>query len=215
MKRLGGLPLALASAGTTVAADRVAKIWAEHRLAAGPCRPDSDSCIDLAFGARFHLVYNHGAAFSTGTSLGPLFGLVAAVMTVLLLRLAATSPDRVRSLLFGLIAGGAFGNLVDRVVRASDGPLSGGVVDFVDVQWWPVFNVADAAVVVGVIMFLLYSMRQADTGDTDTGEADTGEADTGDAGSDDADAGDADADTAGSDDADADTAQSAVESSGG
>ena len=188
MKRLGGLPLALASAGTTVAADRVAKIWAEHRLAAGPCRPDSDSCIDLAFGARFHLVYNHGAAFSTGTSLGPLFGLVAAVMTVLLLRLAATSPDRVRSLLFGLIAGGAFGNLVDRVVRASDGPLSGGVVDFVDVQWWPVFNVADAAVVVGVVMFVLYSMRQPDTG----------EADTGDAGSDDADA-----------------AQSAVESSGG
>lgn len=160
VKGLGGLPVALSAAVLTVGADRAAKIWAEHRLVAGPCRPEAGNCIDLVLGARFHLVYNHGAAFSTGTTLGPLFGLVAAVMTVLLLRLAATSPDRVRSLLFGLIAGGAFGNLIDRVIRATDGVLSGAVIDFVDFQWWPVFNVADAAVVIGVILFVLHSMRQ-------------------------------------------------------
>jgi len=51
------------------------------------------------------------------------------------------------------------GNLSDRLLRAGDGFLGGAVVDFVDLQWWPVFNVADAAVVVGGLMLVLDSMR--------------------------------------------------------
>ena len=47
----------------------------------------------------------------------------------------------------GLIVGGALGNLVDRAFRGDAGFLQGAVVDFIDVQWWPVFNVADMAVV--------------------------------------------------------------------
>ena len=55
-----------------------------------------------------------------------------------------------------MVLGGAVGNLPDRAFRAGDGFLGGGVVDFVDLQWWPVFNVADAAIVVGAIgLFLL------------------------------------------------------------
>ncbi len=161
--RLRGLPLALAVALVTIGVDRATKVWAERRLVAGPCQPGGRECIDLVGSLRFHLIYNPGAAFSKGLGLGPLFGVVAAVMAVILLRLAATTRDRVRVVLFGLIAGGAVGNLIDRVVRAESGFLSGSVVDFIDLQWWPVFNVADAAVVCGVIAFVVRSM-QADAG---------------------------------------------------
>jgi len=173
--RVRGLTLALAVALVTIGLDRVTKVWAERNLVAGPCRPGGDECIDLVGSLRLHLIYNPGAAFSKGLGLGPLFGVVAAVMTVVLLRLAATSTDRVRVVLFGLIAGGAVGNLIDRVVRAESGFLSGSVIDFIDLQWWPVFNVADAAVVCGVIAFLVWSMR-ADLTAGGSGDGPDGEA---------------------------------------
>jgi signal peptidase II len=57
----------------------------------------------------------------------------------------------------GLVLGGAVGNLTDRVIR---GPgFSGEVVDFLDLQVWPVFNVADSAIVVGAALLLLSSFR--------------------------------------------------------
>ena len=49
----------------------------------------------------------------------------------------------------GLVIGGAIGNVLDRLFRAGDGFLGGAVVDFIDLQWWPVFNVADMAITVG------------------------------------------------------------------
>ena len=55
--------------------------------------------------------------------------------------------------------GGAVGNLGDRLLRDADGFLDGRVVDFVDLQWWPVFNVADAAIVVGGILLLALRTR--------------------------------------------------------
>ncbi|MBB1038691.1 signal peptidase II, partial [Dietzia natronolimnaea] len=58
----------------------------------------------------------------------------------------------------GLILGGAAGNLVDRYLR-SPGVLRGHVVDFVSVGWWPVFNVADSSLVVGVIVVAVAVFR--------------------------------------------------------
>jgi len=57
----------------------------------------------------------------------------------------------------GMILGGALGNLVDRFFR-SPGPLRGHVVDFFSVGWWPVFNVADPAVVGGAILLVGLSL---------------------------------------------------------
>ena len=57
----------------------------------------------------------------------------------------------------GLLIGGALGNLVDRVFRG-DGWLHGAVVDFIDVQWWPIFNVADIGVTCGAVLFALSSL---------------------------------------------------------
>ncbi|MCP4222872.1 MAG: signal peptidase II [Actinomycetia bacterium] len=142
--------------------DQATKVWADNRLTAGPCLPGGDECIDLVLGLRFHLVHNQGAAFSTGPQLGPVFGLVALLMSVVLFNLARKRNDALGQVLLGLIAGGAIGNLIDRIVRAGDGLLSGAVIDFIDVRWWPVFNVADSAVVVGVIALIVYSFLEAD-----------------------------------------------------
>jgi len=58
-----------------------------------------------------------------------------------------------------VVAGGAAGNLLDRLFRTGDdSPLTGAVVDFIDVEWYAVFNVADAAVVVGLIWFVLLEL---------------------------------------------------------
>ena len=54
--------------------------------------------------------------------------------------------------------GGVLGNVIDRIARTGDGFLGGKVVDFIDLQWWPIFNFADVALVVELptVMFLRY-----------------------------------------------------------
>ena len=61
--------------------------------------------------------------------------------------------------LLGMILGGAVGNLADRAARAGDGFLGGAVVDFIDLQWWPVFNAADSAIVVAGVILVLTAPR--------------------------------------------------------
>jgi hypothetical protein len=74
----------------------------------------------------------------------------------------------------GLVVGGAVGNLADRAFRAGDGLFGGGVVDFVDLQWWPVFNVADVCVVVGACLLFVVQWREADDEGADpAGDGDT------------------------------------------
>ena len=74
------------------------------------------------------------------------------------------SDTRVGAVAAGLVAGGAIGNLVDRAFRSGPwgeeaGFMGGAVVDFIDAQWWPVFNMADVAIVIGAVMLVLVSMR--------------------------------------------------------
>jgi signal peptidase II len=58
-----------------------------------------------------------------------------------------------------LIAGGALGNIIDRLCRDS-GWMRGRVVDFVDLQWWPVFNVADSAITIGAVLLVIRSFLE-------------------------------------------------------
>ena len=111
---------------------------------------------------QLRLVYNQGAAF--GLHLGPwsrwIFLLTALVAIVLLYRLARSSSPRdiVRQVSCGLVAGGAAGNLVDRIRSAQ------GVVDFIDVgvglTRWPTFNVADMGVSCGAIVLAISLWRE-------------------------------------------------------
>ena len=97
-------------------------------------------------------VRNSGAAFGMFPQGGTLFLAIAVVVVCAIawyyLQRAHTSPLWVR-LSLGLMLGGALGNLVDRV-------RFGYVVDFIDLGWWPVFNVADSSIVVGVTLLAVY-----------------------------------------------------------
>lgn len=148
------LKLALPVALGVVLVDQLTKRWALSALEPVACS-EPDACIDLFAGIRFHLVFNTGAAFTRGSGYGPVLAVLAIVMSGFLFYLASRREDRLGVALFGAIAGGAIGNLIDRIFRAEDGALSGAVVDFIDLGWWPVFNIADSAIVVGVIVIIV------------------------------------------------------------
>ncbi|MGK8524592.1 signal peptidase II [Nocardia asteroides] len=103
--------------------------------------------------ARLSLVRNPGAAFSMATGMTWLLTLVAAAVVVGVVRIGRTLRSLGWAIGLGLVLGGALGNLMDRLFRAP-GPLQGHVVDFVAVGWWPVFNVADSAIVCGAILLV-------------------------------------------------------------
>jgi signal peptidase II len=132
--------------------DQVSKQWALDNL--------GDRSIDIVGSLRLHLTFNTGAAFSGGAGFGPMIAVaVAVIVVVLLVQRHRVIHSVLGAVAVGLIAGGAMGNLADRVLRAGDGFLGGAVVDFVDLQWWPVFNVADAAVVIGGLALVFESYR--------------------------------------------------------
>ena len=103
------------------------------------------------------LIRNPGAAFSMATGMTWLLTLVAIAVVVGVIRIGRTLRSPWWALGLGLVLGGALGNLIDRLFRAP-GPLQGHVVDFVSVGWWPVFNVADPAVVGGAILLVGLSL---------------------------------------------------------
>ena len=150
--------LVVGSAALVLLADQLTKWWAVSELAPDPTSPGR--VIDVVWKLRFNYAENTGMAFSQGASSGRWIGLVVIVIVIVLVLFAARSTSRVQVVLLGVIIGGALGNLVDRAARADDGWLSGAVVDFIDFQFWPVFNIADAAVVVGGLMLVIYSMRE-------------------------------------------------------
>ncbi|HAX05037.1 MAG TPA: signal peptidase II [Acidimicrobiaceae bacterium] len=131
------------SAVFVIAADQWSKYWAVDAL--------SDRTIDVVWKLRFHLTGNTGFAFSTGQGLGPVLGVVALVVVVVLWRMRSRFSGAVFTLSLGLVLGGACGNLIDRALR-TPGWGRGAVVDFIDLQFWPVFNVADMAIVFGVLL---------------------------------------------------------------
>jgi signal peptidase II len=104
---------------------------------------------------RLNLTFNTGAAFSQGEGFGPIIGVLAGAVAIGLLWSGRTVPTRLGAVAVGLVLGGAAGNLADRAFREGDGVMGGAVVDFVDLQWYPVFNVADVAVVGGALLLLL------------------------------------------------------------
>ncbi|SUZ75873.1 uncharacterized protein METZ01_LOCUS28727, partial [marine metagenome] len=128
---------------TTIALDQLSKAWAVAAL--------DDRSIEVLWKLRLHLTTNTGFAFSSGQGLGPLLGLVAAFVIILLWKMRARFSSRHGVISLGLVLGGACGNLTDRLFRAP-GWGRGAVVDFIDFRFWPVFNLADAAIVVGVIL---------------------------------------------------------------
>jgi signal peptidase II len=141
-------PLIIAT--VVIVVDQLTKHWALNALADGP--------IDVIWTLRFNLAFNKGMSFSRGEWLGPVVPFLAIGVAIVLLVAVKRSPSPWFAAAVGLVIGGALGNVVDRVFR-NDGGLSGAVVDFIDVQWWPIFNVADMAVVVGGGLLLWLTLQ--------------------------------------------------------
>jgi signal peptidase II len=97
----------------------------------------------------------------------------------ILLRTGRQATRPLAAVALGMVVGGALGNLSDRAFREGEGFLGGGVVDFIDLQWWPIFNVADMGVVCGAILLVMLSWREPDpapepgAGGSPSAEADT------------------------------------------
>ena len=132
--------------------DQLTKEWALRALEDGP--------IEGPLGSSLRLIYNTGSAFSLGTSFGQLFGVIAIVVAISLFWVVRRIHHRGVVLGLGLIQGGAVGNVLDRLFRDGDGLLGGPVIDFLEMgSWWPVFNFADVAIVVGGALVVLYGAR--------------------------------------------------------
>lgn len=142
-------------AAAIVICDQASKTWALHH--AVPAR-------HVLWTLWFDLTFNRGAAFGLGGGVTPLvevgvFVVVAGL--VVLGRRSDWGSSWPVSVALGLILGGAAGNLGDRFFRHIPGH-SGGVVDFIAVarvgqhDWWPVFNIADSGIVVGVAVVVIY-----------------------------------------------------------
>ncbi|URN00460.1 signal peptidase II [Actinomadura madurae] len=101
---------------------------------------------------------NSGAAFSIGTGYTIVFTLIACGVVVAILRTARNLRSVPWAVCLGLLLGGAIGNLLDRLLR-SPAPLKGHVVDWIQLPHWPVFNLADSAIVCGGVLAVLLAAR--------------------------------------------------------
>jgi signal peptidase II len=145
------MALLFATAAVVVALDQGTKTWAEHHL--------SNRTIHLVWTLRLRLEFNPGIAFSLGRGSTALVTVVAAAILAAVIVLAWRSSGRLLGIAFGLVMGGAAGNLIDRLLRHNGGQ----VIDFIDPRWWPVFNVADMAISCGVILALLVTVSTGAT----------------------------------------------------
>jgi signal peptidase II len=130
--------------------DQAAKAWALANLEPGVRRPLVGDLLGL------QLIRNPGAALSIATGLTWVLTIVAVVVVVVVLRTSRKIGSTGWAVTFGLLLGGAVGNLIDRLVR-EPGPLRGEVVDFLAYGSLFIGNLADIAIVVaaGLVMVLV------------------------------------------------------------
>ncbi|GAA2186023.1 hypothetical protein GCM10009786_04940 [Leucobacter alluvii] len=141
-----------AIAALTIAFDVISKQLALHFL-------DTENRIPL-LGDHFglQLAFNTGAAFSIGSQLTPFITLLGIVASVLLVRAALRTEHRIYAASIGLILGGAFGNLTDRIF-APPGFGSGAVTDFLTYGQLFIGNIADVAIGAGVVLYGIGALR--------------------------------------------------------
>jgi signal peptidase II len=137
----GGAPAAIATAGIVVALDQATKQLAIANI-------DRGEHVNVFFGLDITNTRNTGVAFGAFEGAGLVVAILIGISLALLVGYFLVHRDMpLLWLPVGLLLGGALGNLAD---RARDG----AVIDFIDPVAWPAFNLADACIVVGVVMLL-------------------------------------------------------------
>jgi signal peptidase II len=141
--------LAGALGGLVFAADQAAKASIEAHLVPG-------EYVGVLGPLELTLSHNRGVAFGLAGGAGPKLVLVTAVALGVIGYLFARSPQRQGMwIAVGLVAGGALGNLADRI-------RAGSVTDFVAVGSWPPFNLADVSITLGVLLLVFLYLRDAE-----------------------------------------------------
>ncbi len=142
-------------ASAVVAADQFTKQLALDRLQEAP--------YDLIEGVlTFRLTYNSGGAFGLLQGFPFVFLIATLVIVFGIIVGVRRLTDARWAPPLGLVLGGGLGNAADRLFRDT----GGGVVDFIDLHVWPVFNVADMAIVLGALAILLVGWRDTSSGDS-------------------------------------------------
>lgn len=140
-----------------VVLDQLTKFWAQQvllpRILAGEGPVEVIGSL-----LRFTYAENTGAAFSLGTGYTWVFTLIACVVVVVIIRVSRKLGSVAWAIALGGLLGGAVGNLIDRLFRAP-GIGRGFVVDFIQVPYWPIFNIADSFVVCSAIAMVILSWR--------------------------------------------------------
>ena len=152
------LRLTMAIALAVIAIDQLSKHWAVNALTGEPPQ-------HVVWTLQWNLSFNSGMAFSTGQGIGPIIGLVALVVIVVVVLGVRKNQNPLVAVAAGFVAAAARERRgqrhrdveSDRLFRG-DGWLHGSVVDFIDFQWFPIFNVADMGVNIGGALFVLWSL---------------------------------------------------------
>ena len=145
--------IAAAVGSAVVALDQVTKTWALHHL-------DNGHTIHIVGSLQLNLTFNPGVAFGLGKGSTSVIALIGVVVLVLLATVGrAGITNRLQAVAVALVLGGAVGNMADRLVRHHHG----AVIDFIDLQWWPVFNVADSAITCGAVLLVLSGLLHGRT----------------------------------------------------
>ncbi|GAB3431374.1 signal peptidase II [Flindersiella endophytica] len=139
-------------AAVVVVVDQATKWWAVSALT------DAEPVQVIGELIRLRLLYNPGAAFSIGTGFTWVFAIFAGVAVLAIAYVARRVRSRAWTVALGLLLGGAFTHLLDRLFR-QPGFARGHVVDFIDYAGFFVGNVADIALVAGMALTLLLSLR--------------------------------------------------------
>lgn len=137
--------LAFGTALLVIGLDQLTKYFAVRELTGQPPLHVIDGIVQL------RLIRNSGAAFSIATGMTWLLTALSATVCAVIVRYAFRLGSVWWALALGLMLGGAIGNLFDRFLRAP-GFARGHVVDFIELPHYPIFNVADSAVVTGAVM---------------------------------------------------------------
>ena len=140
-----------------IAVDQLTKFWAQEYLL--PRRTSGEGPIEiLGSFLKFTYAENTGAAFSIGTGITWIFTLIAFVVVFVIFRYARKLASLPWALALGGLLGGSLGNLIDRMFRAP-GPFQGFVVDFIQLPYWAIFNIADMSIVISGIGIAILLVR--------------------------------------------------------
>lgn len=140
--------------------DRITKAWAEGSLL--PRELAGDGPVEvIGTILQFRYVENTGASFSIGVGYTWVFTIIAIVVAIAILRVARRLGSVAWAVALGGLLGGLLGNLIDRVTRG-DSVGMGAVVDFIALPNFPVFNIADMAIVGSAILMVVLALLGID-----------------------------------------------------